>query len=42
MYWVVLACVLLAESWFAWILIWYGHSLLLPLFQIEPNIPTTS
>jgi hypothetical protein len=23
MYWVVLACVLLVESWFSWILFWF-------------------
>lgn len=26
MYWVVLACALLFESWTEWILVWYVHS----------------
>lgn len=26
MYWVVLACVLLVESWTEWFLFWYAHT----------------
>lgn len=30
MYWVVLACALLVESWFSWILVWYDFGLAIP------------